>query len=78
MPTHVGAEARREPADLPVSAADVEHPACAAQLGRRERQDLLLVLGVGTLGEPLDPPVRVGLPQARVAHVFSSTHASEP
>src|SRR5258706_13590484 len=72
-PDDVSAQARRQPADLPVSAADVEHPTCTAQLGGRKRQDLLLVLGVRTVGEPLDPPVRMGFPQARVAHVFSAT-----
>ena len=69
MPTTSSAPtAAGEPADLPVAAADVEHAPRAGQLRRRERQDLLLVLRVGALGEALDPPAGVRLPQVPSAH----------
>ena len=68
IPTTSAPSRAGEPADLPVAASDVEHPPRAGELRRGERQDLLLVLRVGALGEPLDPPGGVGLPQALVAH----------
>ena len=54
---------RQQPADLTVTAADVEHPVESGQFRSRQRQDLLLVLGVGAGGEAVDPPVGVFLPQ---------------
>jgi hypothetical protein len=50
-------------ADLTVAAADVEHVGDPASSAGRQRQDLLLVLGVGAGGEPVDPPVGVRLPE---------------
>ena len=56
-------EARRQPADLTLSAADVEHPRRSEQFGTGERQDLFVVLGIGAGGEPVDPPLGVLLPE---------------
>jgi hypothetical protein len=53
----------QHPADLAVAAPDVEHAIESRQLGARQRQDLLDVLRIGALGEPVDPPVGVVLPQ---------------
>ena len=66
-------QAGREPADLAVTAPDVEHAASARQLGGGHRQDLFLVLGIGAVGESVDPPIGVLLPQlvARVGHPAS-------
>ncbi len=60
---HVRPAGRQHPADLPVTAADVEDRAGPGQLGRSQRQDLLLVLGVGAIGEAVDPPPGVVFPQ---------------
>lgn len=62
----LGAELPGEPADLAVAAADVEDPRRAVQLLGGQREDLLDVLGVGTLGEPVDPPAGVVLPELGV------------
>ncbi len=61
-----GAQPGQQPADLPVTAAEIEHPTEAIEFRRRERQDLFDVLRVGALGESLDPPVRVRLPQLMI------------
>jgi hypothetical protein len=45
------------------------------ELTRREREDLLLVLGVGAGGEPVDPPPRVRLPQIVARHARQRTVA---
>ena len=50
-------EPRCEAADLSLPAPDVEDARRARQLGRRQRQDLLVVLRVGTTREPVDPPL---------------------
>ena len=73
MPTTSRPVGGEQPADLAVAAADVEHRLEAGQLVRRERQDLLLVLGVGAVGEAVDPPVGVLLPEiaGRVAFVVA-------
>src|SRR3546814_3223992 len=47
----LGASCQRQPSDLSLAAPDVEHAASALEVQRRQRQDLLLVLGVGALGE---------------------------
>jgi hypothetical protein len=54
---------RREPGDLALAGADVEHRCGAGEVRGGQREDLLLVLGVGALGEPVLPPAGVGLPQ---------------
>ena len=43
----VGAEARGPPGDLALTAPDVEHPGGTGEVPLDEREDLLLVLGVG-------------------------------
>ena len=53
---------------LPLAAADVEHRPGPGQLLGGQRQDLLLVFGIGPGGEPLLPPARLLLPQGVVAH----------
>ncbi len=68
----VRAGGRHHPADLTVAAADVEQPVETGQFRSRQRQDLLLVLGIGTGGEAVDPPGSVFLPQV-VAHRGEAT-----
>ena len=69
-PDDVCTASGEHPADLPVATSDVEDHRRRPQLLLGERHDLLDVLGVGALGEPLDPPAGVLLPQlaGRVAH----------
>ena len=62
-PDDVGAASGEHPADLPVSTSHVEDHRRRRQLLVDERQDLFDVLGVGALGEALDPPAGVLLPQ---------------
>ena len=71
-PTTRRARGGEQPADLAVAAADVEHAIRTGELGGGQRQDLLDVLGVGTVGEPLDPPVGVRLPQVVIRVAFGS------
>ena len=58
----VGAQLRRQPADLSIATTDIEHTRGAGQLLSRERKDLFLILGVRAIGEPIDPPACVRLP----------------
>ena len=60
---HPRAGSSEHPADLPVTAPEVEDPIESCEFGAGERQDLLDVLRIGALGEALDPPVGVYLPQ---------------
>ena len=60
---HTGPFGGEQPTDLAVTAAEVEDAIRAIELGGGQRQDLLDVLRVGALGESLDPPVGVRLPQ---------------
>ena len=65
MPDHLGAE-RGDPAgELALTAADVEHPPRPGEVRVDEREDLLLVLGVGAVGEVLLPPPGVSFPLPR-------------
>ena len=71
----------RQTADLALPATDVEHPGRAGEVLGRERQDLLLVLGVGAAGEALLPPLRMGFPELPVVgstHWVSMTSAEVP
>ena len=63
----LGSEARGETAHLTVATTDIEHPTCAGEFTGSKRKDLLDVLRVGSLGEAVDPPCGVGLPQV-LAH----------
>jgi len=58
--------------DLPLAAADVEHPARPLQLAGDEREDLVLVLRIGPVGELPLPPWRVALPLQVVLHSSNS------
>ena len=58
----VGAEPRRQTADLSIAATDIEHTRGPGQLLSCERKDLFLILGVRAIGEAIDPPVCVRLP----------------
>jgi len=71
-------EARLSDAVRAVGARRVLDVGCGdGQLLRRERQDLLLVLGVGAVGEPVDPPVGVALPEIVVDRVVGLAHAPQ-
>ena len=62
------AVARRPARDLAFTGADVEDARRAREALPRERQDLLLVLGVGAVGEAVLPPAGVAFPE--VVEVF--------
>ncbi len=64
-PGYLGAEPDREPRDLAFAGADVDDARCALQALGREREDLLLILGIDTVGETVLPPARVLLPEIR-------------
>ena len=67
-PDDLGPE-RGEPARrLALAAPDVEDPPAPCEVPVDQRQDLLLVLGVGAVGEPLLPPTRLLFPQRPVVH----------
>src|SRR5580692_1854496 len=51
------------PADLPLTATDVQHPSRTACVALDQRKDQLLVLGVGSFGEVPLPPGRPLLPE---------------
>ena len=56
--------ARRQGArDLPITASEIQDSVGTALLGDSQRDYLILVLRVGPLGEPLDPPGGVLLPE---------------
>ena len=55
----------REPGDLALTGADVDHALRAGEALGREREDLLLVLGVDAVGEAVLPPAGVLLPEVR-------------
>jgi hypothetical protein len=57
------AEAGSQARDLTLPRADVEHSRRARQAFRRDRQDLLFVLGIGSVREPVLPPLGVALPE---------------
>ena len=59
-----GAAGHRQAGDLPLTAAEVEDLGGAGQVAGRHGQDLLVVLDVGTAGEPGLPPGGVLLPHA--------------
>ena len=69
----LGAAARHAPGDLPLAAADVEDAPCPLEVASDQRQDLILVLGVGAGGELALPPARVTLPLRLVLHVLESS-----
>ena len=48
---------------LTISASDVEHTTTTGDLFGGQGQDLLFVLGVGTFGEPIDPPTSIRFPE---------------
>jgi hypothetical protein len=54
---------RRETRDLAIATADVEHMPSILELRFCHRQDLLFVLGIGPVGESVDPPVGMILPE---------------
>ena len=59
-----------EAGHLAVAAPDVEDAGRSGELLGGQREDLFLVLGVGAVGEPVDPPFGVPFPQ-RVVHGVS-------
>jgi hypothetical protein len=61
-------EADGQTADLAVSAPDVEHTRGSREFSCGQRQDLLLVLRIRALGEPVDPPIGVRFPEIIVCH----------
>ena len=71
---HPRSRRSKQPTDLTVAAAEVEHPIEPVEFSGRQRQDLLDVLGVGSLGEAVDPPVGVRLPQLVVPWVGVAGH----
>lgn len=66
---------RHHPRYLAVTATHVENRLSIRKLGRGEREDLLHVLRVGALGEAVDPPLRVVLPQILLVHREQTTVA---
>ena len=65
-PTTSGAPSRAdEPRDLALTRPDVEHALRAGQALLREREDLLLVLGVGAVGEARPATSRRCVPRDR-------------
>src|SRR5207253_2657494 len=56
------------PGDLALTGADVEHPLETVEIPLDDREDLLLVLGIDPVGEPLLPPLRVLFPGIRTTH----------
>ena len=63
--------------DLAFAAADVEHPPRAGEVAFDQREDLLLVLGVGAVGELPLPPAGVLLPQ-RIGHAAILARGQQP
>src|SRR5262249_21464668 len=64
--THdLGAESGDAPGDLPLPAPEVEDPRRAGEVLVDQRQELLLVLGIGAVGELLLPPAGVPFPRVR-------------
>jgi hypothetical protein len=57
-----------------VATSHVEHRFEAGQLVGRERQDLLLVLGIRAAREVVDPPLGVLLPQITGGIAFVVAH----
>ena len=56
--------------ELLTVSAGMEYVDCAGHPLRCDGEDLLLVLRVGPLREPFDPPCCVGLPQAFLRHTM--------
>ena len=63
---HLGAAPRDAPCDLTLSASDIEHAPRAVEMPGHQRQDLLFVFGIGTVGKTVLPPLRVLFPCLRV------------
>ena len=76
------AEACGQARNLPLTGSDVQDPPRPAQMGGREREDLLLVLWIDAFGEACLPPVRVLLPEVvghpRMQHVAPSASQYTP
>ena len=67
-PDDLGTQRGGPPGDLAFATADVEHAGGAGEVPVDEREDLLLVLGIGPVSELLLPPPGVLLPQGYLAH----------
>ena len=69
-PDDLGAAARHPPGDLTLPASDVEDASRSSEVAGDQREDLILVLGVGAGGELALPPARMTLPLRLVLHVL--------
>ena len=65
-----------EACDLALTGADIDHPLRAFEALGREREDLLLVLGIDAVGEPVLPPPGVLLPRVAIDVGRSRSHAA--
>jgi hypothetical protein len=64
----LGSKCGNAPGDLPFAAPHVKDPTRPSQKSLNQREDLLFVFGIGTLGEALLPPRRVLLPEGFAEH----------
>ena len=71
-PDHVDTQTGEMARDLTLATAEIEHAGGVREVARHQREDLVLVLGVGAGRELALPPLRVAFPEGfvvRAGHV---------